>query len=351
LHEDRIMTRILVYEYITAAHEAVHHEDLLHAGAAMRAAMVGDLLDAGAAGQSLSLHCAGLPQTRRLPGAFRNASACAHLPVHWCAPGDGESAEHFLARVAGDFDIVWAVAPESQGVLKRLCHAVDRHRWLGCSEQAIALATNKRATNQVLAAAGIAATQAWDGNQPGLVAGAPTARWVVKPEDGAGAVDTVRFDDLPSALSHFNRRVAAGEACLLEPWVDGDALSLSLLCGRDNGCAGAELLSINRQHISVHEHGQVGFDGVSHHAWPVDSARGRRLAQLGSAVARAIAGLNGFVGVDVVWHAQCGPLVVEVNPRVTCAYVGLSETLGRNLARDMLAVHHATMRAEAAPAA
>ena len=30
---------------------------------------------------------------------------------------------------------------------------------------------------------------------------------------------------------------------------------------------------------------------------------------------------------------------VEVNPRVTCAYVGLSAILGRNLAADILAAH------------
>ena len=29
-------------------------------------------------------------------------------------------------------------------------------------------------------------------------------------------------------------------------------------------------------------------------------------------------------------------MVIEVNPRVTCAYVGLSSILGRNLAADIL---------------
>ncbi|HEY6895520.1 MAG TPA: hypothetical protein VI258_15200, partial [Rhodanobacteraceae bacterium] len=33
------------------------------------------------------------------------------------------------------------------------------------------------------------------------------------------------------------------------------------------------------------------------------------------------------------------PVVIEVNPRVTCAYVGLSAALRRNLARDVLSVH------------
>jgi tyramine---L-glutamate ligase len=31
-----------------------------------------------------------------------------------------------------------------------------------------------------------------------------------------------------------------------------------------------------------------------------------------------------------------GPVVIEVNPRVTCAYIGLSAALGRNLAAELL---------------
>jgi predicted ATP-grasp superfamily ATP-dependent carboligase len=56
-------------------------------------------------------------------------------------------------------------------------------------------------------------------------------------------------------------------------------------------------------------------------------------------VAKGIPGLRGFVGIDVVWHSRCGPVLIEVNPRVTCAYVGLSAALGRNLASDLLREH------------
>jgi predicted ATP-grasp superfamily ATP-dependent carboligase len=54
-------------------------------------------------------------------------------------------------------------------------------------------------------------------------------------------------------------------------------------------------------------------------------------------VARAVPGLSGFAGIDLVWHPRHGAVVIEVNPRVTCAYVGLSAALGRNLAAELLA--------------
>jgi len=63
------------------------------------------------------------------------------------------------------------------------------------------------------------------------------------------------------------------------------------------------------------------------------------LSALGRRVARALPGLRGFVGVDLVWHAERGPVAIEVNPRVTCAYAGLSASLGRNLAAELLSAH------------
>ena len=54
-------------------------------------------------------------------------------------------------------------------------------------------------------------------------------------------------------------------------------------------------------------------------------------------IAAAIPGLRGFVGVDFVLGVDGRATVLEVNPRLTSAYVGLSARLGRNLAAEILA--------------
>jgi len=69
---------------------------------------------------------------------------------------------------------------------------------------------------------------------------------------------------------------------------------------------------------------------------PRGSTAGRALAALATQVGKAIPGLRGFVGIDLVWHATQGPVVIEVNPRLTCAYVGLSARLRRNLAAELV---------------
>ena len=119
----------------------------------------------------------------------------------------------------------------------------------------------------------------------------------------------------------------------MEAWIDGEALSLSLLCGDQ----GADLLGVNRQQLSSDADGNLRFDGVSPAA--VDPSRAQAMATLGRRIAAALPGLGGFIGADVTWHPQHGPFVIEVNPRVTCAYEGLSARLGRNIAAQVLSRH------------
>ncbi len=120
----------------------------------------------------------------------------------------------------------------------------------------------------------------------------------------------------------------------LEPWVDGEALSLSLLCAD----GGAETLAVNRQRIVVGGDGMVSYEGVDVAAVPPADPRTAALRQVGMRVALALPGLRGYVGIDLVWHARRGPVLIEINPRVTCAYVGLSAALGRPLAAEILAL-------------
>jgi len=167
-------------------------------------------------------------------------------------------------------------------------------------------------------------------------------KWVVKPDDGAGGLDTFVFDDFAEACTEYDARAAAARNPVLQEWVDGEPLSLSLICDGK----GVELVSINRQRIGLSEStapGQrasiVEFDGVTVNQIDTASDQGRTLRELAHRVAEAIPGLRGFAGIDVVWHPSRGPVVIEVNPRLTVAYAGLSAALGRNLSAVLLGAH------------
>lgn len=307
------MTRIFVYEYLSGGGDMAGEAagELLAMGQSMRDAIAADLL----ALQSYHVTVATCKLAHAVPpGAL-------HV-----MPQGGESALDFVRRQADAHDLAWVVAPETDGLLASLHPCVEPGRWLGCELAAIELATRKHATLSALAEARIATPLDFE-HAPGI------DRWVVKPDDGAGAVATRVHRQRQSALDDWNTRVDAGQPTVMEPWIDGEALSLSLMCGAGR----CELLSVNRQNVHMDENGVLSFRGVQVNAIPLSDPRAPALATLASRVHEVMDGLRGFVGIDLVWHPRRGPVVIEVNPRVTCAYVGLSRALGRNLAAEVIA--------------
>ena len=308
------MNRVFVFEYLTGGGETTADEpgtaELAAHGRAMRDAVAADLARAGRWAVSTAVG----PWAPQAP---------EHTTAVQMAPG--ESSLDFVAAQAALHEQTWVIAPETGGLLAQLQRRVEAARWIGCDGAAVRTASSKRATLLRLAGRGLLTPLAFERS-------AEVARWVVKPDDGAGTVATQVHASRQAAWADFEQRSRGGKPMSIEPWVEGEALSLSLRCGADQ----TELLSINRQQVNVAPCGAVGFHGVELRAWPLGDVRGSMLQAIAIEVVRAIPGLRGFVGIDLVWHAQRGPVLIEVNPRLTTAYVGLSALLGRNLAAEMV---------------
>lgn len=323
------MTRVFVFEYLTGGGwdegDATGVDALLQPGREMRDALLADLMQ--------------VDPVQITVAASRHApleGVLAHLPT--VCPGPGEGLEAFVARQAAAHDAAWVVAPETGGLLARLQAAVPPGRWMGCDQQAITLASSKRATLKALAAAGLQTPLAFE-------QALQTTAWVVKPDDGAGALETRLHTRRDAALQDAAAR-GPGADCVVEPWVEGQALSLSMLCAG----ARVEPLSVNRQFLSQGPGGVLSFEGVQHLALPLSGEWGQALCSVARRVARAVPGLRGFVGIDLVWHPLRGPVVIELNPRLTSAYVGLSAALGRNLAAELVLAHALEQETTDAPA-
>ena len=312
------MRRILVYESLSGGAEFADEADaaaLLPQGLAMRDAVVTDLL-----------RLADLHVTRAICKRRGAAQPLLHPRLTDTAARRDETAAAFVQRAAVGHDLVWVIAPESDGLLLALHGAIGRPRWVGCDAAAIRVASSKSATLVALAARGVTTPLAF-------VDAADAPRWVVKPDDGAGCVATRVFANRAAAQAELAWRRGQGRSATAEPFVDGEALSVSLLAGPGF----VQPLAFNRQQVAIAADGNLDYRGVQ-----VDAiarrhdSRATDLHLVALDVARTIPGLRGFVGIDIVWHAERGPVVIEVNPRVTCAYIGLSAALARNLAEEIV---------------
>jgi predicted ATP-grasp superfamily ATP-dependent carboligase len=333
-------------------------EPLLVQGARMRDALLGELL--ALPGLEVVVADGGLvalppartgPSQGAVPGRLRVLAA----------PAAGDLVD-WLRTTAAEVDLVWAIAPETDDILLRLCEAVPPARWIGCSAAAIRLASSKTRTRAQLASRGLPVPRAWTPGQPapGPAAGAgigaeDTRRWVLKPDDGAGSEHTRVFPCFDAARAAFDtacanagaaqgsRATSAEPRWTLEAWVEGEALSLSLLCAAGR----AEVLSVNRQRLTFTADGQLSYAGVDTAVEPPSPA----LQALADRIVSAVPGLAGFVGIDLVREPDGRLCIIEINPRLTCAYAGLVGTPPgsdearatarheRNLAADILAAH------------
>lgn len=235
-----------------------------------------------------------------------------------------------LEACLADVDAVWPIAPERGGCLEFLCREVENQgkRLLSTPAVGVRVTASKEGTLKRLRASGLAtvASRRLDLSQPPDPVSMPFP-WVVKPDDGVGCEDTMVISD-PSALSAFTRAAAAGP-WLVQPLLQGRALSLSALFKAGE----ARLLAVNA--MKVRREGQAFMlQGLTVNlalAGPLFQTFERLLRR----IARVFPELWGYAGIDFLWDGQTARLL-EINPRLTSAYIGLAAALGHNPARWVL---------------
>lgn len=297
--------RIFLYEHVTGG------------------GFMGQPLPASLAREGDRMLRAALDDLTELPGVETVVSRDPRLPFPPGAaavlePAPGESPRSLYRRGLALADLAWIIAPETGGVLEALAReALNQGKGLlGCAPEAVRVAASKRATARALARAGLPVVPTF---APGEPLPALPGPWVVKPDDGAGCEGARRVPDVDAVRAAL---LEAGTGPVAQPWIEGEAASLSLLVFPEGR---VRLLSCNRQHIAVRGEA-LALTGVTVGAWA--DADGR-LAALAQAAVAAIPGLAGFVGIDYV-QTPAGPVVLEVNPRLTTSYCGLRSVLGMN---------------------
>lgn len=316
------MTRLVVCEHFTAGGGLPGRDPapLRREGRAMLLALLADLraLDGPPLAAVVGRHAAGAlpPGVEALPGGSGPPRALTEA----LAEGGGAS---------------WVVAPETRGILARLTRTAERQGRgvVGSPAAGVRAAALRLPLLRRLARAGVpvpataAAPSTTDARRALQALGGPA---VVKPARGAGGAGTTRVEEpggLGAALEAA-RSVEPHRPPLLQAFVPGTAASATLLVGPD----GAVPLALNGQ--------RVRFDPAARYEGgrtPLRHPAAGRALRIAAAAVRACGGLRGLVGVDLVLGAD-GPVVLEVNPRLTTAYLGLRAHLGPRAAGAALRV-------------
>ena len=222
-------------------------------------------------------------------------------------------------------DAVFLVAPETDNTLYNLTKLANDSdcRLLGCSLEAVAITGSKLCTIKYLSREGIPTVPSYSSSEniPGGRQG-----WVIKPDDGVGAEHCLYFSE-KETLKNYIALLENNTCFIVQPYIKGYSFSISLLCNDRQ----SKILACNEQLFRFHDgKGQLEgliVNGITEHR--------AQLEKITDQIMKAIPGLWGFVGIDLIMSDE-GPLVVEINPRLTTSYVGLRQSLQHNPAEWLL---------------
>ncbi|MFT5394863.1 MAG: putative ATP-grasp superfamily ATP-dependent carboligase [Gammaproteobacteria bacterium] len=235
-----------------------------------------------------------------------------------------ESLEEELPEYISKSDVAWLIAPETGDCLARLAELFIRkgNIFVGSSPDAIRVASSKLLTCRMLAEANvkIVNTRALDDEIPASETG-----WIIKPNDGVGGEscyfikDKKRLAEITAEKKNNN--------FVIQPFINGRHMSMSLLVFDD----AVRLLGCNEQHVNIKDEDvSLSAIGVNECLFLRD-----KMMCLATKIVSKISGFAGYIGVDMI-EVNSELYVLEINPRFTTAYAGLSESLGINITKKIL---------------
>jgi len=331
------LKKILVCEFITGGglSGAPLPQSLAHEGVLMRDALLRDI------NELAQYEVTVMHDARLIPSQF----AVHSLVVQ------GAEFLNVFNKAINETDLIWLIAPETNAALielTELCLASeallsessksDEHetipKHIGCGYEATLIGTSKTLAFEALKKANIHTLPVFAGDE--LMQASVlqqmlklnTQKWIAKPEDGAGC-EGIRYFDSIDAMRDWLKLDDQYLNYLAQPYQNGVNASFSFLCDGSQ----AWLLSANRQHITL-EGQAFKLTGITVNGmlpyW-------QRFETLMRKLVKMLPDALGYVGVDVIIDPVTDHIyVIDINPRLTSSYIGMSRAIGHNAAKIIL---------------
>lgn len=227
-----------------------------------------------------------------------------------------------IEAVSDEIDALMIVAPESDGLLARLCKEYSNRNFmlLNCTAESVELVSDKTKTHNYLSDFGFSQIPTYHFNDIDLI---ESEKIVAKPNDGVGCENIFLIEDKKKLEKLLGS--SSIDNYIFQPYIQGENASISLLCW-DGEC---KILSANIQNINI-----VG-ECLELTGCNVNALNRDAFIQFSDKLIKAFPGLRGYVGVDVL-ITQKEILFVELNPRLTTSYAGLKSACEVNAAELIL---------------
>ncbi|MFA5365428.1 MAG: ATP-grasp domain-containing protein [Candidatus Bathyarchaeia archaeon] len=244
-----------------------------------------------------------------------------------------------LRELSSAFDAVYVIGPESDQTLEKMVKTVETAGGysLNCSSDSIKQVSNKLTFYETAKKCGVTVPETV---VLSIHEKADTVKrltkplgypMVFKPVDGVGCggLSVVTHETGIEAAIHKVARESQSAQFVAQNLVKGQPASV---CVFSTGCK-AVAVSLNKQFVALgspHEESRY-LGGVV----PFEHPLKRAALSAAEKVVSSQKGLRGYVGVDMVLTKD-EPVVVEVNPRLTVSYIGLSKVLNFNPAQALI---------------
>ena len=222
-----------------------------------------------------------------------------------------------IIKLAEQSDITWVIAPESDKILHAIIEKLAdcNIKLVNCNAESIQLTSDKLICTQILLENNLPAVE----NFSSEYAAKYEQKTVIKNRFGVGS------EGLKICRSGAEALLEVGDDMknwLIQPYVAGESLSLSIVCVEGK----AEVLSCNRQIFTESNEPKLKMCQVN--AIPVT----HKHKVLANQIATIFPGMRAYVGVDYI-DCDDDIKIVDINPRLTTSYAGLSEVINTNPAQ------------------
>lgn len=236
-------------------------------------------------------------------------------------------------------DAAYIIAPESSGILERLVRKAEStgKLTLNCKAEAIKVASDKTSVYKKLKGVGLMLPETITFRVDEDIRrvkrevkrlGFPL---VFKPSSGVGCegLSVVRHEGQVKKAVDKIRKESECKTFIVQRMILGTPTSVSLLSTGE----GIMPLALNRQLVILRTPSSKSIyrGGITQFNHPL---RDRAFKDACVAL-KSISGLVGYVGVDMVLTSN-GPTIMEINPRLTTSYIGLTRIVNFNLAQALI---------------